>query len=95
MLFGNNRLELRYKEKFIHFDAVEALKMVELKDLVKVSIAQKWTETSKKNHEDITKVIKPYDWTFTTKYKGSTNFEFQASQDLIDTEKLMQKDPIG
>jgi type 2A phosphatase activator TIP41 len=94
MLFGNNRLELQVEEKIIYFDAVEALKLVQLKDDVKVSIAAKWTETSKRNHEEITKVIKPYDWTFTTKYKGTCNFEFQKSSEQIDQNKLMQKDPI-
>jgi type 2A phosphatase activator TIP41 len=96
MLFGNNRLELMTPDnQLVYFDAVEALKLVALSDSVKVSIAEKWTERSKRNHEEITKVIKPYDWTYTTHYKGSTaQGEFGPTQLHIDTEKLLRKDPI-
>jgi type 2A phosphatase activator TIP41 len=96
MLFGNNRLELvTPHHQLIYFDAVEALKLVALTDSVKVSIAEKWTERSKRNHGDITKVIKPYDWTYTTHYKGSVEKgEFGPTQQQIDTEKLLRKDPI-
>jgi type 2A phosphatase activator TIP41 len=56
------------------------------------------------NHEHITDVVKPYDWTYTTKYNGSnvststTNkdrLKFEpTTEESIDIEQLKRPDPI-
>ncbi|KAJ2049788.1 Tap42 interacting protein, partial [Coemansia sp. S155-1] len=63
---------------------------------VQVSIAENWTESSKRNRSDITDVIRPFDWTFSTKYRGtaSNGLEFVPSETGIDYEKLMVREDI-
>ena len=101
MLFGNNELSLLHEEsgECITFTALEALKLVDASadsaDRVKVSIADIWSRSNAQNQ--ITQVIKPYDWTYTTAYCGSHKsdrcFE-EAPTNSIDLKKLMQPDPI-
>lgn len=49
------------------------------------------------NHTNIKDVVKPYDWTYTTTYKGTVlrggEFE-QAEEPQVDFERLKQKEPI-
>ena len=50
-----------------------------------------------KKHEGITDVVKPFDWSYSTDYKGTlrpTTAEFQASDKPIPLELLKQPDPI-
>jgi type 2A phosphatase activator TIP41 len=95
MLFADNVLRLKHKNGFgLEFKAFDALKLVDPKaDLIKVSVAKEWKE-SRADCEFVDKMVKPFDWTFTTPYKGtitSTNgaglCESQTDQ-RIDMEKL-------
>ncbi|KAJ2861869.1 Tap42 interacting protein, partial [Coemansia asiatica] len=101
MIFGNNYLRicsLSSANITLEFNALDALKLVdtspESSKAVQVSIAQGWTETSKRNRSDITDVIKPFDWTLSTKYRGSTNLRFQPTDQTIDYKKLMVREEI-
>ena len=52
------------------------------------------------NQEHITDVVKPYDWTYSTKYNGTNasdkeHLQFQSSmEETIDIEQLKRPDPI-
>ncbi|KAJ3270556.1 hypothetical protein HDV01_007706 [Terramyces sp. JEL0728] len=99
MFFGNNSLEITAPNKqTISFNAVDALKMVddskESADRFKVAIAEKWTNASMKNHTEIKDIVNPYDWTFTTFYKGTCDDLFAKGSVGIDIEKLTVPDPI-
>lgn len=52
---------------------------------------------SSANHTDVKDVIKPYDWTYTTDYKGTLRgasaFE-ETDETKIDMERLKRLDPI-
>ena len=50
--------------------------------------------TSSQNHENIKDVIKPYDWTYTTSYQGTSDNEFIHTEKDIDIERLKRLDPI-
>lgn len=41
-------------------------------------------------------MVKPYDWTYSTAYRGTTATELQEHQDgsLVDTERLKKQEPI-
>ncbi|KAF9166494.1 hypothetical protein BGX21_003831 [Mortierella sp. AD011] len=102
MIFGNNFLSIEHKSGFkLEFKALPALAMVDQSsknsDLIKVSYAREWFDKrSMANHEHITDVIKPYDWTYTTKYGGTvlgSQFE-ETTNDSIDIEQLKKPDPI-
>jgi type 2A phosphatase activator TIP41 len=52
------------------------------------------------NQEHITDVVKPYDWTYSTKYSGtnasvSDSMQFEVTtEEAIDIEQLKRPDPI-
>ena len=48
-------------------------------------------------HQGITEVVKPFDWSYTTDYKGSltsTRLDFEATKTPIPLELLKRPDPI-
>ncbi|KAJ2083288.1 Tap42 interacting protein [Coemansia sp. RSA 988] len=102
MIFGNNFLRARHSAtgKEIALLALDGLKQVDTgphsAKAVQVSIAEGWSESSRRNRSDITDVIKPFDWTFSTKYRGTTTggLEFAASESGIDYQKLMVREEI-
>ncbi|RUS14972.1 TIP41-like family-domain-containing protein [Endogone sp. FLAS-F59071] len=104
MIFGHNHLTFEHKHGFrLEFRALDALRRVdstsESSEMIKVAYAEEWTSKSNTSHEDIKDVIKPYDWTFSTDYKGShvgvvDGQQFESTTDLIDIEKLKVPDPI-
>ncbi|KAF9132523.1 hypothetical protein BGW39_011875 [Mortierella sp. 14UC] len=113
MIFGNNFLSVEHKPSGfkLEFKALPALAMVDQSstssDLIKVSYAREWFEKrSMANHEHITDVVKPYDWTYSTKYNGSiassnSNLDnhhqlkfVPTTEESIDIEQLKRPDPI-
>ncbi|XP_061558592.1 TIP41-like protein isoform X2 [Phycodurus eques] len=71
MLFGDNILRIQHSDGFgIEFNAIDALKRINnLDDTVQVACAQQWQESRFSEH--CQEVVKPYDWTFTTDYRGT------------------------
>ncbi|KAI8898446.1 TIP41-like family-domain-containing protein [Globomyces pollinis-pini] len=100
MFFGNNSLQLESpKNVAISFNALDALAMVlntaDAANRIKVKMAESWTNASLQSHTQIKEVIKPYDWTYTTLYKGTLSKDkFVPSQRAINIEKLLKPDPI-
>ncbi|KAF9980405.1 hypothetical protein BGZ65_005146 [Modicella reniformis] len=106
MIFGNNYLSIEHKSGFkLEFKALPALALVDKSskssDLIKVSYAREWFDRqSMANQEHITDVVKPYDWTYTTKYNGANlssqeRMHFKpATHETIDIQQLMRPDPI-
>ncbi|KAF9954776.1 hypothetical protein BGZ72_004283 [Mortierella alpina] len=106
MIFGNNFLSIEHKSGFkLEFKALPALAMVDQSskssDLIKVSYAREWFDKrSMVNQEHITDVVKPYDWTYSTKYNGtnvsvSDHMQFKVTtEEAIDIEQLKRPDPI-
>lgn len=104
MLFADNYLKLKHKNDFgIEFNAYDSLKLVDPKaDLIKVSVAKEWKE-SRADCEFIDKLVHPFDWTFTTPYKGTLTTVNSGSPLLVDAnskeriniEKLKIPEPIS
>lgn len=100
MLFGNNLLKVQHLAGFgIEFKAVDALKRVDTKqENIQVAAAESW-QKARSDCEFLNKVIKPFDWTFTTDYKGtivSTGPEMKVTEtsECIDIEKLKTREKI-
>ncbi|XP_034779332.2 TIP41-like protein isoform X1 [Acipenser ruthenus] len=100
MLFGDNVLRIQHTDSFgIQFNAIDALKCVNnLQDSVKVACAQEWQET-RADSEHSKEVVKRYDWTYTTDYKGTLlgdnlKFKVTTTDDRIDMEKLKAREQI-
>ena len=72
MVFGRSFLLLQHADGFgIEFNALEALKLVDDEhDLMKVPGASEW-QAERKDVEEVGTVSQPYDWTYTTGYRGS------------------------
>ncbi|CAH1229609.1 TIPRL [Branchiostoma lanceolatum] len=100
MLFGQNVLRIKHSGGFgIEFNAVDHMKLVDNKhDLMKVAVSEAWRE-ARAGSEHIHEVIKPFDWTFTSNYKGtllkdSVPLQVEETIELIDIEKLKQRERI-
>ncbi|KAJ2351130.1 Tap42 interacting protein [Coemansia erecta] len=98
MIFGDNYLRLHHipSGKALELRALDALRMVDTGPLsakaVQVSIARDWAES--RSTLGLTD-IKPFDWTFSTLYRGSaTALEFSASQRGIDYDRLKVREDI-
>lgn len=110
MIFGNNKVEIFNDElKWgIQFDGKDALLMVknhkDLKDpnqeLLKVSYADQWySSRSHKSADGIMELYKPFDWTYTTEYRGREMRSLDKKLVRSDTAeipiaKLQTRDPI-
>ncbi|VEU23602.1 DEKNAAC104591 [Brettanomyces naardenensis] len=107
MIFGNNKVEVMNTTNGFHliFNPLDALKTVSVdpKDMLKVSYANEWYKSRERKHRDdedvVLEVFKPYDWTYTTHYKGTELVVpdpgfIRNDNYAIPQEKLTKKDPI-
>ncbi|KAH8549962.1 TIP41-like family-domain-containing protein [Umbelopsis sp. PMI_123] len=99
MIFGKNEVNIRNETGFeLKYGAEDALQLVDKTSQsnkhIKVAYANEWGKKSSQNHEDIKDVIKPYDWTYSTSYKGTSNNQFTNTDKEIDIERLKRLDPI-
>lgn len=102
MVFAGNILKLEHKDGFgVCFNALDALKRVDAHtDPLKVAAAKVWRE-ARSECEHIQNVVKPFDWTYTTDYKGTlfakpdADWKVIETAERIDLEKLKQREKIG
>uniref|UniRef100_A0A1A7YP32 TIP41-like protein n=1 Tax=Iconisemion striatum TaxID=60296 RepID=A0A1A7YP32_9TELE len=100
MLFGDNVLRIQHTEGYgIEFNALDALRRVNnMEDSVKVACAQEWQE-SRADSEISKEVLKPFDWTYTTDYRGTLigeglQIKVTKTTERIDMEKLKAREHI-
>ena len=99
MTFPRNKLSVTHKSGFsIEFTCLEALKMV-LKQVagdLEVGVAEAWKE-ARNECEYSKRVIRKFDWTFCTEYKGtiSNQLQIEPTDERIDMEKLKEKTEIA
>lgn len=98
MVFPDNIFRMVHAEggRGLEFNTLDALKRVDdHNDSVKVAVAEAWQGT--RSELDVShKVSHPFDWTFTTDYRGTLLGEVEAAEteSQIDMEKLKQKEKI-
>lgn len=100
MIFGDNLVAIEHPASHwgIKFDAFGALDRVDKtgEKRLKVAYSQEWHQSREDTH-DIKEVIKPFDWSYTTDYKGDlapSSPEFEPSSEPIPLELLKKPDPI-
>ncbi|XP_065532706.1 TIP41-like protein isoform X3 [Lathamus discolor] len=100
MMFGDNILRIQHDHGFgIEFNATDALKCVNnCQGMIKVACAEEWQE-SRSEPEHTKEVVKPYDWTYTTDYKGTllgdtATLKVVPTTEHINTEKLKAREQI-
>uniref|UniRef100_A0A8R1ICD5 TIP41-like protein n=1 Tax=Caenorhabditis japonica TaxID=281687 RepID=A0A8R1ICD5_CAEJA len=99
MVFPRNTLTIHFigTSSLIEFNCLDALKMVSesLPD-VKVGASSVWQSARKDRIQQITEQHKPFDWTYTTHYKGSEHgCKVETSTERIDMERLKRRDAIA
>ncbi|KAL8941836.1 MAG: hypothetical protein Q9211_001644 [Gyalolechia sp. 1 TL-2023] len=101
MIFGDNFASIEHLESGwgVEFNALQALEMVDKTghSMLQVAHSKEWQSTREKKHEGITEVVKPFDWSYTTDYKGterSASLRLRSSNTPIPLELLKRPDPI-
>lgn len=100
MIFGDNYIAIEHSASGwgITFNAFDALDRVDKRGekRLKVAYSKEWQQSREDTH-DIKEVVKPFDWSYTTDYKGTlsaTSPPFHPSFTPIPVELLKQPDPI-
>ena len=100
MCFGDTLLHINNTCGFgISFNAVDALKLVDNKhDKMKVAYATEWQGEREGVLGVTNEVAKPFDWTYTTDYRGTltgnTPMVWTDTNERIDMEKLKRHERI-
>lgn len=100
MIFGDNMVRVEHGNSgwSIEFNAFDALDRVDKTGdkMFKVSYSKEWQQNRQKQFEDIKEVVKPFDWSYSTDYKGSVSDApaFQPTDSPIPLELLRRPDPI-
>ncbi|KAI9803317.1 MAG: hypothetical protein M1825_002108 [Sarcosagium campestre] len=102
MIFGDNRVSIEHQSSGwrVEFNAHDALDRVDKTGsaMLKVAYSKEWQKNREKVHEGIKEVVKPFDWSYTTDYKGTVPkdaaYEFEPSAKAIPLELLKRPDPI-
>lgn len=96
MVFHKNILTICHKGGAkLEFNPMDALKLVRNEKLdLKVACSDEWKGS--RSSADTQEKVKPFDWSFTTEYKGTINerIRVDATDQKIDMFKLMRREPI-
>ena len=100
MIFGDNVVAIEHRASGwgIHFDAFGALDKVDKtgEKRLKVAYSKEWHQSREDSH-DIKEVVKPFDWSYSTDFKGTLapgSREFTQTSKPIPLELLKRPDPI-
>ncbi|KAL9579536.1 MAG: hypothetical protein Q9203_006653 [Teloschistes exilis] len=101
MIFGDNLASIEHQASGwnIQFNAFDALDRVDKtgSSMLQVAHSKEWQSSREKKHEGITEVVKPFDWSYSTDYKGteqSRSTLLEPSNTPIPLELLKRPDPI-
>ncbi|KAH6873374.1 TIP41-like family-domain-containing protein [Alternaria rosae] len=100
MIFGDNMVRIEHAQSgwYIEFNAFDALDLVDKtgEKMFKVSYSKEWQQNRQKQFEDIKEVVKPFDWSYSTDYKGTTppTPAFEPTETPIPLHLLKRPDPI-
>ena len=105
MIFGDNFVSITHINTgwTVDFNARDALDRVSKTEegMLQVAVAEEW-KRERSHQEEVKQVVKPFDWSYSTDYKGTTHVsdakgEWQAtdqSKNPIRTDLLSRPDPI-
>lgn len=104
MIFGDNLVAVTHAPTgwSVEFRAEDALDLVDKTDrnMLRVAYAGEWSSSRERTSAGIKEVVKPYDWSYSTTYRGSTAAGDAAGKQLapstkpIPLELLKRRDPI-
>jgi len=103
MYFGFNHITIENTKTNVKwsFNTNDALRKVQInlkenENWVRVAVADKWNASrNSKEEEEKKKIHRPYDWTFSTDFRGKIeNTTAEVTKERIDITKLMRREPI-
>ncbi|KAL6600654.1 TIP41-domain-containing protein [Neocallimastix sp. 'constans'] len=103
MYFGFNHITIENTKTNVKwsYNTNDAFRKVQInlkenENWIKVAVADKWNASrNSKEEEEKKKIHRPYDWTFSTDFRGKIeNTEAEITKEKIDMTKLMRRDPI-
>ena len=113
MIFGDNEVRVAHEPSgwSISFNAFDALDLVDKtgRDMLQVAYAGEWSQSREKTSAGIKEVVRPFDWSYSTSYKGSVSpgsaggggpggergkLDLQPGSTPIPLELLKRRDPI-
>ncbi|KAK2802496.1 hypothetical protein FQN50_007302 [Emmonsiellopsis sp. PD_5] len=101
MIFGDNHVTIEHPSSGwkIDFNAFDALDRVDKtgETMLKVAYSKEWQQSRENTHQGIKEVVKPFDWSYSTDYKGTLSpgaKPFEPSSSPIPLELLKRPDPI-
>lgn len=105
MIFGDNFVSITHLQTnwSLSFNARDALDRVSKTEqgMLQVAVAEEWKK-ERSHQEEVKQVVKPFDWSYSTDYKGTTKKndakgEWQKSDQIkspVRTDLLSRPDPI-
>ncbi|KAJ5286929.1 TIP41-like protein [Penicillium angulare] len=101
MIFGDNYVMIEHEKSGwgINFNSFDALDRVDKtgQSMLQVAYSKEWQKSREKTHEGIKEIVKPFDWSYSTDYKGTLSPKaqpFTETDKPIPIELLMRPDPI-
>lgn len=101
MIFGDNFVTIEHPPTGwgINFNAFDALDLVDKtgQSMLQVAYSKEWQQSREKTHDGIKEVVKPFDWSYSTDYKGTLSPNARPFEDTtkpIPIELLKRPDPI-
>jgi type 2A phosphatase activator TIP41 len=102
MIFGDNYVKVEHVKSgwSIEFNSFDALDQVDKtgSKMLQVSYSKEWQANRQHVHGDIKEVVKPFDWSYSTDYKGtlqsSSNQNFVQTKESLPIALLSKPDPI-
>ncbi|KAJ5473642.1 TIP41-like protein [Penicillium sp. IBT 31633x] len=101
MIFGDNFVAIEHEKSHwgINFNAFDALDLVDKtgQSMLQVAYSREWQKSREKTHEGIKEIVKPFDWSYSTDYKGTLHPNaplFEPTTKSIPIELLKRPDPI-
>ncbi|KAJ5102895.1 TIP41-like protein [Penicillium argentinense] len=101
MIFGDNYVTIEHPTTGwgINFNAFDALDLVDKtgQSMLQVAYSKEWQQSREKAHDGIKEVVKPFDWSYSTDYKGTLSSNarpFEETTKQIPIELLKRPDPI-
>lgn len=99
MIFGDNMVSIEQVATGwrIEFNAFEALDRVDKTDktMLQVAYSKEWSSSREKQHEGINQIVRPFDWSYTTDYKGTVKGKpLEVGSEPIPIALLKRPDPI-
>ena len=101
MIFGDNFVSIEHPRSGfqVTFNAFDALDRVDKtgQAMLQVAHSSEWQKSREHHHEGIKEVVKPFDWSYSTDYKGTVaedGPQFKPTDKPIPLDLLKRPDPI-